>query len=43
MLEIGAQLPTFSLRDASREEVTDEAFRGSIAVLAFFPMAFTGG
>lgn len=43
MLEIGAALPTFSLRDANREEVTDEHFRGAIAVLAFYPMAFTGG
>jgi peroxiredoxin len=43
MLEIGAQLPAFTLRDANREEVTDEAFRGGIAVFAFYPMAFTGG
>jgi peroxiredoxin len=43
MLEIGAQLPAFVVRDANREEVTDQAFRGAIAVLAFYPMAFTGG
>lgn len=43
MLEIGAQMPAFSLRNASREEVTDEAFRGGITVLAFYAMAFTGG
>ena len=43
MLEVGAQLPAFSLRNTQREEVTDAAFRGTIAVLAFYPMAFTGG
>lgn len=43
MLEIGAKMPTFSLRDTKREEVTQDAFAGAPAVLAFFPMAFTGG
>ena len=43
MLEIGTQMPAFSLRNASREEVTDEAFRGAVTILAFYPMAFTGG
>jgi peroxiredoxin len=43
MLEVGAQMPEFALRDAKREEVTPEQFRGAPAVLAFFPMAFTGG
>ena len=43
MLQTGERMPEFSLRNAQREEVTHEAFQGSIAVLAFFPMAFTGG
>jgi peroxiredoxin len=43
MLEVGASMPQFTLRNAKREEVTQEAFRGGVAVLAFFPMAFTGG
>ena len=43
MLEPGAALPTFTLLNTKREAVTDQAFRGTPAVLAFFPMAFTGG
>lgn len=43
MLEVGSQMPAFTLRDTQREEVTNEAFAGHITVLAFFPMAFTGG
>ena len=43
MLEVGATLPEFTMRDAQREEVTQENFVGSIDVLAFYPMAFTGG
>lgn len=43
MLEVGAQMPEFTMRDTKREEVTREFFRGAPAVLAFFPMAFTGG
>jgi peroxiredoxin len=43
MLQVGEQLPAFTLRNTKREEVTQDAFAGSIAVLAFFPMAFTGG
>jgi peroxiredoxin len=43
MLQIGDRMPSFSLRDGDRQEVTDEAFRGQIAILAFYPMAFTGG
>jgi hypothetical protein len=31
------------LRDAQREEVTQEYFAGSIGIMAFYPMAFTGG
>ena len=43
MLEVGASMPAFTLRNTKREEVTHESFRGAVAVLAFFPMAFTGG
>jgi peroxiredoxin len=43
MLEVGTSMPQFMLRDSQREEVTHEHFAGSIAVLAFYPMAFTGG
>jgi len=43
MLEVGSSMPEFMLRDPQREEVTQEAFSGSITVLAFYPMAFTGG
>lgn len=43
MLEVGDQMPTFSLRDPERKEVTQEYFLGSPAVIAFYPMSFTGG
>ncbi len=43
MLEVGAKMPEFSLRDTEREEITHESLAGSISVLAFYPMAFTGG
>lgn len=43
MLVVGDQMPEFSLRDAQREEVTQQHFDGSIAVIAFYPLAFTGG
>ncbi len=43
MLEVGSKMPAFTLRDTEREEVTNESFAGDITVLAFFPMAFTGG
>jgi peroxiredoxin Q/BCP len=43
MLEVGDQMPAFSLRDPERKEVTQEYFLGSPAVIAFYPMSFTGG
>ncbi len=43
MLEVGSKMPAFSVRDTQREEVTNESFAGEITVLAFYPMAFTGG
>jgi len=43
MLQLGERMPAFALRNAQREEVTEAAFAGAIAVLAFYPMSFTGG
>ncbi len=43
MLEVGSSMPEFMLRNSQREEVTQADFAGSIAIFAFYPMAFTGG
>jgi peroxiredoxin len=43
MIEVGAKLPAFTMKNAAREDVTQDEFAGSIAVFAFYPMAFTGG
>ena len=43
MLKLGDALPEFKLRDPEREPFTDKDLRGSIAVIAFYPMSFTGG
>jgi len=43
MLQVGDRMPAFSLRNSSREEVTQDDFIGSVSVLAFYPMSFTGG
>src|SRR5262245_19867558 len=43
MLQVGDRMPAFSLRDAERKEVTQDEFLGSVSVLAFYPMSFTGG
>ncbi len=43
MLQPGNALPEFTLRQPDREKYTDEQLRGAIAVLAFYPMSFTGG
>ena len=43
MLQVGDRMPAFSLRNAEREEVTQDYFLGSVSVLAFYPMSFTGG
>ncbi len=42
-LEIGKLAPTFLLRDRNREQVTLDSFPGKHLVLAFYPLAFTGG
>ena len=43
MLQPGDRMPAFTLRDSSREIFTQEHLAGAPAVIAFFPMAFTGG
>jgi len=43
MLQPGDRLPSFTLRDPDREKFTDDQLRGSVAVMAFYPMSFTGG
>jgi peroxiredoxin len=42
-LEIGQPAPAFSLRNKKREEVTLDSYPGKRLVLAFYPIAFTGG
>lgn len=42
-LAIGQPAPPFVLRNRKREEVTLESFPGKHLVLAFYPLAFTGG
>ena len=41
--EVGQQAPPFALRNKDREEITHQSFPGKHLVLAFYPMAFTGG
>jgi peroxiredoxin len=42
-LEVGQQAPPFTLLDKDRKQVTQESFPGKHLVLAFYPLAFTGG
>ena len=42
-IEVGQPAPAFALRDKKREEVTLDSFPGKHLVLAFYPLAFTGG
>ncbi len=42
-LEIGKPAPPFALRDRNREQVTLDSFPDRHLVLAFYPLAFTGG
>jgi peroxiredoxin len=41
--EVGQPAPPFSLFNRNREQVTLESFPGKRLVLAFYPLAFTGG
>ena len=44
VIEVGKRAPKFSLVSDKGEEVTLESFEGNKrVVLAFFPLAFTGG
>ena len=42
-IEVGQQAPAFTLRDKDRQDVTLDSFPGKRLVLAFYPLAFTGG
>lgn len=42
-LEVGELAPPFTLLDRERNKVTLESYPGKHLVLAFFPLAFTGG
>lgn len=42
-IEVGQPAPAFSLRNKKREEVTGDSFPAKRLVLAFYPLAFTGG
>ena len=41
--KVGQPAPPFTLRNKDREEVTLDSFPGKHLVLAFYPLAFTGG
>jgi len=43
VLEVGRPAPPFVLRNRAREEVTLDSYAGKDLVLAFYPLAFTGG
>ncbi len=42
-IEVGAPAPEFSFTNKAREKVTLESFPDRHLVLAFYPLAFTGG
>ena len=42
-LDVGKPAPPFTLLDKNRNAVTHESFPGKHLVLAFYPLAFTGG
>lgn len=42
-IEVGQPAPPFTLLDKSRQQITLESFPGKHLVLAFYPLAFTGG
>lgn len=41
--EVGQPAPPFTLLNKNREQITLDSFPGKRLVLAFYPMAFTGG
>ena len=42
-IEIGSPAPSFTLLDKDRQPVTLDTHPGKHLVLAFYPLAFTGG
>jgi peroxiredoxin len=42
-IEVGQPAPAFVLLNKSREKITGETYPGKHLVLAFYPLAFTGG
>lgn len=42
-IEVGQPAPPFTLRDRKRETVTLDSYPDKHLVLAFYPLAFTGG
>jgi len=42
-IEAGQPAPAIKLRNKDREEVTLDDYEGKNIVLAFYPLAFTGG
>ncbi len=42
MIELGDRIPAFKVRDPDREMFTEEQLAGEIAIVAFYPMSFTG-
>ena len=42
-LEVGQPAPPFTLLNRNRERVTLESYAGKHLILAFYPLAFTGG
>ncbi|MBH77312.1 MAG: hypothetical protein CL897_03680 [Dehalococcoidia bacterium] len=40
---IGEPAPAFTLMNRDREELTLDSFPGQHIILAFYPLAFTGG
>ena len=42
-IEVGQKAPAFTLMDKDRQQVTLDTYPGTRLVLAFYPLAFTGG
>lgn len=42
-IEVGQPAPPFTLLDKDRQQITLESFPGKHLVMAFYPLAFTGG
>ena len=42
-IEVGQPAPPFTLMDGTRQPVTQDSYPGKHLILAFYPLAFTGG